>query len=767
MSDGPAPQARPPEAEPVRDAPPVANPAQDMAVIRDRNQPDLGALNSSAARPVEHEPRNEAAPAHGPATSKEQPQSSPEATGGRPKAPADSAPPPDTDRSEARDNSRANAVAHDTNENRVRSVTSDSGRDRTPISERTSSNLESHRSANDKQQSGTPTKGTDSGRLPIESPPAGRRLAQAAAQSRIMTSDDDEGPDGNEGPRATGELSARMRDWIDRAPQDRAGTVPEIFENSRESLGPERRRLNKLGETRRSRPSTDKPARHDRPDKPQSRDRDKPGEQRKPRQSDALPNAEKGPARKEADSTAEPQPLRRGERTARSGEEPHRESISAQGTDRAETLDRLSERYQSILSDPEVAALVPLVNQTLRGITGAELRPSVGDLQLWLKLFDGYVDAVRQEASVYINHVSAGLENARDQLRNREQGHLWAIADRLGGADAPDKSEFAGVEGMLAEVRRDLERGNLSSAAYNLQSTMSAWNSLSDRTSEYFKARHSGTGTLNTTVQTSKEIAKEFLMSVGTGGTATWVRVLVNAGRIIAAADNAEQAATAIRNAQTPEEAERIALELAATTAKSGMDAGKTMSARRGMGSRFSETAVEGLPGGRSPNIDAWEAEYRRSTLGDREIVHVTTNNGITYLYDSTPVRSGQEAENRAVALWGRSAPPLGERDKKRMSGYPSPAGKSSEPLDRGHFLARIAGGGEDLNLFPQLRLLNQGRSAEGKLWRHMEKYLAANPGTDFFVRPIYSDITDFPVQVEFGIRFRDGIWRTHTFANR
>ena len=39
-----------------------------------------------------------------------------------------------------------------------------------------------------------------------------------------------------------------------------------------------------------------------------------------------------------------------------------------------------------------------------------------------------------------------------------------------------------------------------------------------------------------------------------------------------------------------------------------------------------------------------------------------------------------------------------------------------------------------DWNLFPQLRSLNRGWSKEGKLYREMETYVAANPGTMFFL---------------------------------
>lgn len=164
--------------------------------------------------------------------------------------------------------------------------------------------------------------------------------------------------------------------------------------------------------------------------------------------------------------------------------------------------------------------------------------------------------------------------------------------------------------------------------------------------------------------------------------------------------------------------------------------------------------------------VTEWEREYLSRTSGHRDIVHVDAND-LTYSYDATTVPT--PTDNRLVAVWGRSGTPSGPRDALRMRGYPSPKAKSAEvPLDRGHAVAHSAGGSEEgINLIPQNRYLNRGWSPEGKEWTRLERQLAATLGTPFFIRPIYSDKSDFPAQIEFGVQQPDGSWDSHIFQNR
>ncbi len=159
--------------------------------------------------------------------------------------------------------------------------------------------------------------------------------------------------------------------------------------------------------------------------------------------------------------------------------------------------------------------------------------------------------------------------------------------------------------------------------------------------------------------------------------------------------------------------------------------------------------------------VDDWVANYRARTDGDREIVEIAMN-GFDYLYDSTPSPAADQADNRLVAVHGRSASSHGPRDSYRMSHHPNP-----NHVDRGHVVARTIGGGYDLNLIPQDPKLNRGHSEPGKVWRELETDLERRPGTEFFVRPAYGDNTDYPTHLEFGVRQENGEWRVEEFDNR
>ena len=79
------------------------------------------------------------------------------------------------------------------------------------------------------------------------------------------------------------------------------------------------------------------------------------------------------------------------------------------------------------------------------------------------------------------------------------------------------------------------------------------------------------------------------------------------------------------------------------------------------------------------------------------------------------------------------------------------------------HFIANSMGGAVDraeMNVFVQRRALNQGWSAQGKVYRRMENYCAEHPGTFCFSRPLYLDATARPTFVEFGLLSQiRGLW--------
>jgi hypothetical protein len=65
-----------------------------------------------------------------------------------------------------------------------------------------------------------------------------------------------------------------------------------------------------------------------------------------------------------------------------------------------------------------------------------------------------------------------------------------------------------------------------------------------------------------------------------------------------------------------------------------------------------------------------------------------------------------------------------------------------------------------DMNLFPQKREVNRGRSLEGRVYRKMENYALQHPETLVFSRPIYFDDTWLPFFLEYGVLKREsGLW--------
>jgi hypothetical protein len=101
------------------------------------------------------------------------------------------------------------------------------------------------------------------------------------------------------------------------------------------------------------------------------------------------------------------------------------------------------------------------------------------------------------------------------------------------------------------------------------------------------------------------------------------------------------------------------------------------------------------------------------------------------------------------------------------MAGFlPFPRLWSGAERDRGHFIAHAAGGGTDLNLFPQAAALNRGRSEEGRRWREIERYTEQHPGTPLFVRPIYDSSSWTPAALDLAILTDTGL-RAERFCNR
>jgi hypothetical protein len=86
---------------------------------------------------------------------------------------------------------------------------------------------------------------------------------------------------------------------------------------------------------------------------------------------------------------------------------------------------------------------------------------------------------------------------------------------------------------------------------------------------------------------------------------------------------------------------------------------------------------------------------------------------------------------------------------------------------DKGHFIAHGFGGPVDVNIFPQRRDINRGWSEEGKRYRKMESFVAANLGTLVFSRPLFNDLTECPELLEYGYFDKELNLQVETFPNR
>ena len=170
---------------------------------------------------------------------------------------------------------------------------------------------------------------------------------------------------------------------------------------------------------------------------------------------------------------------------------------------------------------------------------------------------------------------------------------------------------------------------------------------------------------------------------------------------------------------------------------------------------------------------DLWCAKYREMTPGKTNILQFSDNR-FEFLFDYSSelsakgLVSGEDiVEDRVVAAYGRSQPNSTDRDATRMRGFIGPTSiVFRKNYDKGHFLGHALGGGLDVNLFPQRREINRGWSARGKVFREMERTCAENIGTFCFSRPIYSDSSWYPCEIEYGLLLRDGTFWIEQFEN-
>jgi hypothetical protein len=166
--------------------------------------------------------------------------------------------------------------------------------------------------------------------------------------------------------------------------------------------------------------------------------------------------------------------------------------------------------------------------------------------------------------------------------------------------------------------------------------------------------------------------------------------------------------------------------------------------------------------------VDEWVGAYKAMSAWTTEVLEIIQG-ALVYLFDAAPTLKpvvDLPADDRVLGVWGHSQQAANPRDRARLAGFlANPSSWSRARLDRGYLVAHAAGGGLDLNLFPQGRNLNRGRSAQGRVWRKMEAYLARNPGTPLFVRPIYAGPSWRPAALDYGVLNAAELW-SERFVN-
>ena len=181
----------------------------------------------------------------------------------------------------------------------------------------------------------------------------------------------------------------------------------------------------------------------------------------------------------------------------------------------------------------------------------------------------------------------------------------------------------------------------------------------------------------------------------------------------------------------------------------------------RGLQTLAGETFDDVLRAIREDMPYAWLERYRRMCDGPTNVLEMTES-GFEYLFDFCTELPGNTREDRLVVTYGISRAAEHKRNASRLRGFPV----SDNRGDRGHFIAHAAGGGLDINVFHQNPQLNRGGSVEGKRYREMERYCAGHEGTFFFSRPIYTDSSARPSQLEFGILLPEPSFWVEVFEN-
>lgn len=126
-----------------------------------------------------------------------------------------------------------------------------------------------------------------------------------------------------------------------------------------------------------------------------------------------------------------------------------------------------------------------------------------------------------------------------------------------------------------------------------------------------------------------------------------------------------------------------------------------------------------------------------------------------------------QSVQDRVVAAFGISANSELQNARPSARWIDHAENAAATERDHGHLIAHCIGGSRlGLNVFSQDRRLNRGRSAQGKIYRQMERYCQKQAGTFCFSRPIYTDGSNVPRWLELGVLKDDRTLWVEIFEN-
>ncbi len=136
--------------------------------------------------------------------------------------------------------------------------------------------------------------------------------------------------------------------------------------------------------------------------------------------------------------------------------------------------------------------------------------------------------------------------------------------------------------------------------------------------------------------------------------------------------------------------------------------------------------------------IPRWCSDYRFTNPRAQLVATTLTERGtwFTYVFDLE--------RSRVVVACGV---PIAWREKRRASRIAGSPLADSAKYDRGHMMAHYLGGGEDINLVPQLSKMNRGEFR--KVEEMAREETLKNHECLYFVRCIYNSSTQLPTHIE------------------